>query len=47
MNSGKGATAEVVKKILSLLPGVDCGGYGGCGSRRKRKFVPCLQAGCS
>jgi len=24
MNSGKGATAEVVKKILSLLPGVDC-----------------------
>ena len=31
MNSGKGATAEVVKKILSLLPGVDCGGYGGCG----------------
>lgn len=31
MNTKQGASAEVVKKILALLPGVDCGGYGGCG----------------
>lgn len=31
MNTKQGAPAEVVKKILALLPGVDCGGYGGCG----------------
>ncbi len=32
---------EVVKKILSLLPGVDCAGYGGCG---KATCQECAQA---
>lgn len=45
MNSGKGATAEVVKKILSLLPGVDCGGYGGCGKKSCQECAESIAAG--
>ena len=41
MNSGKETAAEVVRKILSLLPGVDCGGLG----RRRRGAVSCLRTG--
>ena len=41
MNCGNGTTAEVARKILSLLPGVDCGGYGGCG---KETCAECAQA---
>ena len=33
--------AEVIKKILSLLPGVDCGGFGGCG---KATCAECAEA---
>ena len=33
--------AEVVRKILSLLPGVDCGGFGGCG---KATCAECAEA---
>lgn len=39
--STKHDTAEVIKKILSLLPGVDCGGFGGCG---KATCAECAEA---
>lgn len=41
MNSSKKATAEDVRKILSILPGVDCGGLGGC---NKASCEECAQA---
>ncbi len=31
MSNDYGEMTEAIKAILSLLPGVDCGGYGGCG----------------
>lgn len=45
MNSGKGITAEVVGKILSLLPGVDCGGLGGCGKASCKECAEAISAG--
>ncbi len=31
MSTNHGGAAELVSKVLSLLPGVNCGGLGGCG----------------
>ena len=45
MNSGKETAAEVVRKILSLLPGVDCGGLGGCGKKTCRECAESIAAG--
>ena len=45
MNSGNGTPAEVVKKILSLLPGVDCGGFGGCGKASCEECAEAIAAG--
>lgn len=45
MNSGKETAAEVVRKILSLLPGVDCGGLGGCGKKTCQECAESIAAG--
>lgn len=45
MNSGNVTPAEVVKKILSLLPGVDCGGFGGCGKASCEECANAIAAG--
>lgn len=41
MSSKTGTTAEVVRKILSLLPGSDCKGLGGCG---RKTCLDCAEA---
>ena len=41
MNMNHGGSTELVKTILSFLPGVDCCGLGGCG---KETCQACAQA---
>ena len=41
MSSKTGTTAEIARKILSILPGVDCKALGGCG---KKSCLECAEA---
>lgn len=41
MNTNCSAPAELVEKVLKLLPGVDCAGFGGCG---KATCAECAEA---
>ena len=41
MSSKTGTTAEIARKILSILPGVDCKSLGGCG---KKSCLECAEA---
>ena len=47
MSSKTGTTAEVVRKILSLLPGVDCKGLGGCGKATCRECAEAIADGAT
>lgn len=45
MSTNHGTAAEVVKKILSLLPGVDCEGLGGCGKATCQECAEAIASG--
>lgn len=45
MSTNHSAAAEVVKRILSLLPGVDCNGCGGCGKATCAECAEAIAAG--
>jgi len=45
MSTNHGASADVIKKILALLPGVDCMGHGGCGKATCEECAEAIAAG--
>lgn len=45
MSTNHSAAAEVAKKILSLLPGVDCNGCGGCGKATCQECAEAIACG--
>jgi len=45
MSTNHGAPADIVKKILALLPGGDCGGFGGCGRKSCEECAEAIAEG--
>lgn len=47
MSTNQSALAEVTRKILSLLPGGNCAGYGGCGKATCQECAQAIAEGAS